>query len=122
MPCGRTRRGQFATQIDYEQHRLAMMKLILGDDWEDKPLHELIAEHPELRRSTLHELIAEQEQRDDRPCPAVWQAEVGRLQPSADAGHAASEPRAIENHEEYLKAEDWLRSYLSERDGAERED
>lgn len=36
------------------------MELILGADWQDKPLTQLVAEHPELRQRSLQELIAEE--------------------------------------------------------------
>lgn len=59
MPCGRYRRDQFSSQSEYEAHRTKLMKLILGEGWEDKPLAELVAEHPELQRMSLPELLHE---------------------------------------------------------------
>jgi hypothetical protein len=38
------------------------MRLILGDDWTVRPLGYLVAEHPELRRLSLQELIAQHEE------------------------------------------------------------
>lgn len=127
MPCGRTSRGQFASQAEYEAHRIQMMKLILGDDWEDQPLSQLVEAHPELHELSLHELIArhedDHEHTHDEPEPLgdnsitpTDSEESSPQQPWADA------PQAIEGWSGRQTAEDWIRDYLREHDGSERED
>jgi len=124
MPCGRTRRDQFAKQTEYEQHRIATMKLILGENWQDKPLTQLVAEHPELRQRSLQQLIAEQEHVHEEPESPVWRAEVIRTgtSPAAPDDAPVDEPRAIEDGAGQQTAEDWLRNYLRDPGPAERKD
>src|SRR6266516_3599518 len=74
MPCGRARRNQFSSQADYESHHTRMMRTILGPDWQDKPLQQLIAEHPELQRPTLLQLLTLCGERQELELEAVWQA------------------------------------------------
>lgn len=128
MPCGRVSRSQFASQSEYEAHRAQMMKLILGDDWTDQPLSKLVQAHPELRRLTLQELIAVheggKEDSHELPGAASWHAEA--MQPEEQRPGTWQSPadglQAIEGGERRQTAEDWLRNYLREHDGSERED
>jgi hypothetical protein len=123
MPCGRTRPEQFASQREYEEHRLQTMRLILGPDWEDKPLAHLVAEHPELQQRSLHELIAEHEHVPTHAEPTIWRAEVihpGGQSTEPDTAPTDA-PQAIEDGARRQTAEDWLRSYLREHDGSDRE-
>lgn len=128
MPCGRVSRSQFTSQAEYEAHRTQMMKLILGDDWTDQPLSQLVEAHPELRRLTLQELIAlhegGQEDSHELPGAASWRVEVMQPQDEQPTSRQspADVPQAIERGEGRQTAEDWLRSYLREHDGSERED
>src|SRR5438876_412893 len=57
MPCGRYGRSRgarpFQTVEEYERHRKLTMRMILGPDWEDGPLAELVARYPQLQRHQL---------------------------------------------------------------------
>jgi hypothetical protein len=100
------------------------MKLILGENWQDKPLTQLVADHPELRQRSLQQLIAEQEHVHEEPDTLVWRAEViqSDTSPTAPNDAPANEPQAIEDGAGQQTAEDWLRIYLRDHDGAEHED
>jgi hypothetical protein len=116
MPCGRVSRSQFASQAEYEDHRMRMMKLILGDDWTDQLLSKLVEAHRELRRLTLEELITQHEREHEDShelrSTTAWTAEVN--QPEDEQPASKTPPtdtaQAIESGEGRLIAEDWLRS------------
>lgn len=128
MPCGRTERSQFASEAEYEAHRTQMMKLILGEGWTDQPLSKLVAEHPELQRLTLQELIARHEggsgsasglSRASSRGAEILQPDDRQPEPQRSA---ADSLRAIEGSGRRQTAAEWLQDYLREHDGAERED
>lgn len=95
------------------------MKLILGDDWEDQPLSKLVAEHPELRRLTVQDLIALHEGDHEH---AHEPSQAAAAEPAAADSPMVDGLRAIEDGKGRQTAEDWLKDYLREHDGSERED
>lgn|SRR5487761_1216227 len=106
MPCGKYRRDQFASQADYEAHRAKMLKLILGDGWQDKSLSQLVYEHPELQRLSLPALIHQADHLERQQAVGPWTAEV--ITDPHELAH--DEVLAIEGGT-HMTAEDWLRQY-----------
>lgn len=114
MPCGRYRRSQLTSQSEYEAHRTRMMKIILGDDWEDKSVSQLIMEHPELRRMTLAGLLHRAHHLEQEQQPAI-PLKVEVIPPGHQSGVVREQPRpteerlAIEAPQQRETFEEWLR-------------
>lgn len=118
MPCGKYRRDQFGSQADYAAHRERMMKLILGDDWEDKPLAQLVAEHPELRSTSLADLLhqAHHLEHPELPPAKPWIAEVIATSSSTPETHQHPHtPLAIEGGKHQETAEEWIARHLNDK-------
>lgn len=87
--------------------RTKIMKILLGHDWQDKPLIELIKEHPDLYRwPTLIELLTSH--------GALGGLPVDELIKHADQPRrrSAAQPLAIEAPRPQQSAEDWLKQFL----------
>ncbi len=122
MPCGKYRRDQFASQSEYESHREKLMRIILGPDWRDQSVSELIASHPELRQISLQELLHQaHHMQQDRPA-LPWTAEViqqDQGQPDTQSNVVKHQPRptdeplAIEAPRPHQTAEEWLKQRLN---------
>jgi hypothetical protein len=116
MPCGKTRPDQFNSLSEYESHRIKMMKIILGDDWEEKSLAQLVAENPELQQFTLQEMLHRAHHRlhelpPPQPAkPTIAEVIVQHI-PTHDTRQPTGTPLAIEGSSGQTAA-DWLKQYL----------
>lgn len=123
MPCSKSittyRPQEWGSEADFIAHREATLKLLLGEDWQDQSLVEIVQAHPELWQSPifLHHV------RDYELPRANWQAQMEAQQRQAEGRRPRShpDPLAIEGGPR-MSAHDWLKAYLRASEGVTRED
>lgn len=99
------------------EFRARMMKLMLGEEWLDMPLEQLIALHPELAQTNLRDLIMQQ------PTQPSLRDLIMQEQPQEserDQGRSAIEAAPLPGTTARLSAEDYSNPQAAQQPPADK--